>query len=58
MCPTKSQIISPKLKRKVDRYVRFVNIVNVVLFAKTSIKSISISQHVGMCVACIQAMSK
>ena len=28
---------SPKLKHKIDRYVRYGNIDNVVLFAKTSI---------------------
>ena len=34
-----SQIeISPRLKHKVDKYVGYVNIVNVVLFTKTSIK--------------------
>ena len=30
-------IISPRLKHKIDKYVRFVNIVNVVLLANTSI---------------------
>ena len=30
-------IICPRLKHKVDKYVRYVNFVNVVLFAKTSI---------------------
>ena len=29
-------IISPRLKHKLDKYVRYVNIVNVVLLAKTS----------------------
>ena len=29
----------PKLKHKVDKYVRYVNIVNVFLFMKTSIES-------------------
>ena len=30
-------IISSRLKHKIDKYVRYVNIVNVVLFANTSI---------------------
>ena len=30
-------VISPGLKKKVDKYVRYVNFVNVVLFAKKSI---------------------
>ena len=29
-------VISPGLKKKVDKYVRYVNFVNVVLFAKKS----------------------
>ena len=29
-------IISPRLKQEIDKYVRYVNIVNVVLFTKTS----------------------
>ena len=29
MCP-----ISPRLKRKVDRYAKYINIVNVVLFVE------------------------
>ena len=34
-----SLIISPRLKHKVDKYVRYVSVVNVVLFTKTSIES-------------------
>ena len=36
MCPTQL-LISPKLKHKVDKYVKQVSIVNAVLFVKTSI---------------------
>ena len=37
-------IISPKLKHKIDKYVRYiyVNVVNIVLFAKTSKEGIEI----------------
>ena len=34
--PHAQVIISPRCKHKVDKYVRFPNIVNAVLFAKTS----------------------
>ena len=36
------QLITPlKLKHKIDRYVRYVNIVNVVLFTKNRIVSVT-----------------
>ena len=41
MCHT-HMIISLRLKHKIDKYTRYVNIVNVVLFAKTSKNNVNV----------------
>ena len=40
--PHTQLIISPEMKHKIDKYVRYVNIVNVVLFTKISIVDVTV----------------
>ena len=45
-------IVSPKLRNKVDRYVGYVNIANVMLFAETIIASHIPFDHFHICLIC------